>query len=50
VIKWEYNILKWSNHADVNELDKLGKEGWELVSVTCDYNYNYCAFFKREIR
>lgn len=50
MIKWEYNILEWTSNPDFNELDKLGKEGWDLVSVTCDHNDNYCAYFKREIR
>jgi hypothetical protein len=32
--KWEYHELtKWAERAFVNELNVLGKEGWELVSA-----------------
>ncbi len=46
--KWEYHMLY--NFSTVN-LDKMGKEGWELVSVTRspqsrDFNV---AYFKKEL-
>lgn len=35
--KWEYRILEVSmdlNDNDENEVNNLGKEGWEMISVT----------------
>ena len=63
--KYEYKVVKtqesgfWNPKLDIdtmeNELNKLGSEGWELISVA-DTNYYEGAtkeivlFFKRESR
>lgn len=51
-MRWEYRVvwLKNSEQRDQETLNNLGKEGWELVSVTCDYNVPTAAYFKRELR
>ncbi len=37
--KWEYKVLKgWPTEV---ELNRLGSEGWELVSVTAASKYGY---------
>jgi hypothetical protein len=46
--KWEYKILysRW----DEQEFNRLGFEGWELVSITVnshDQGADYTAVFKR---
>jgi len=41
--KWEYKIVKVATEA---ELNRLGEEGWELISVTLYVSY-YTFFFKR---
>ena len=49
--RWEYASCKAD---DIDRLDKAGKNGWEIVSVTCatqiDYAPTYIAWFKREIK
>lgn len=37
-MKWEYFLLLYGGNweQDQDELDELGQDGWELVSV-CDY-------------
>ncbi len=47
-MKWEY-FSKWyqpSQNMD-KDLNILGKEGWELVSVIMNDQDVKCAFFKR---
>ena len=56
--KYEYTILEYMNGKleDIEvEMNKLGEEGWELVSASCyDVSDEYCIdveyklFFKRE--
>ena len=54
--KWEYKILQLEDNEKVDEklLNKLGGEGWELVSVTATTNPNlsvsYRTFSKRAKR
>ena len=51
--KWEYKILvrHLDDGIDVfeSELNELGKEGWEIVSVPVEHTY-YTAFLKREVK
>ena len=62
--KWEYKVdelYKDNNHNDFKNLNKQGKLGWELVSITqtklelkngqgIDVEASFfTAFFKREI-
>jgi hypothetical protein len=50
--RWEYLIKTSANptgEATVNELDRLGESGWELVSVTySDTTRNATLYFKKE--
>ncbi len=43
--KWEYHKIKY-NHS---EMERLGKEGWELVSVVVEFTIIQC-YFKRELK
>ena len=60
--KFEYKQVEYSKYPSVEDLDKEGKEGWELIKiyqfkktfydsdVMMHYNQNiYLATFKREI-
>jgi hypothetical protein len=53
--KWEYQVLSNPNPKDEHDqLNKLGKDGWELVSVlTWEANGNtipgYIFYFKRPL-
>jgi hypothetical protein len=57
LMKWNYTICKTDEDLDgiQRNLDELGQDGWELVSVTCqslmDENEEafdqYTMFFKR---
>ena len=47
---WEYYVL---DHPAPTQLAALGKQGWELVTVTCivsGFSRSERAFFKRPIR
>ena len=45
---WEY--LKIEKTMDVDDLNKLGAEGWELVAVVSPAHFVLHYFFKREAR
>jgi len=46
--KWEYLIV---DNADINKLNELGVNGWELVSVVFYPKYTTTTYyFKRQIR
>jgi hypothetical protein len=46
MIKYEYKILRGESDSRLNE---LGKEGWELVTVTIDSDLLETWYFKRVI-
>ena len=46
--KWEYRVDINIGEED-DEFDKLGREGWELVSVVFSNN-NRLFYFKREMQ
>lgn len=51
--KWEYNIERTERNY-VPDINKLGKEGWELVCVVPIQSeigwQDYKFFFKRELK
>lgn len=54
MIKWEYTMIEStgylsdSRYLSDSQMNRLGEEGWELVSVSHS-NGNYAqAYFKRE--
>lgn len=46
---WEYRVEKLSQVQISNQLNFMGKEGWELVTVfhDADAEYPYECFLKR---
>lgn len=42
-MKWEYRIEPYIGNMTVDDFNRLGKEGWELVTI------NEVAYFKRLI-
>lgn len=49
--KWEYTT-KFFGHErriDLDELNKLGEKGWELVAIAGDNDFNGRYIFKRPI-
>jgi hypothetical protein len=48
-IRWEYIGIKLTKPCGCPELERLGNDGWELVSVTSVYELFY-AYLKREVR
>ena len=49
--QFEYKLLSWpAENVKIieNDMNELGKSGWELVS-TNDLGNGYACFFKREI-
>lgn len=44
--KWEYQCVCNSN---INNLNRLGKEGWELVAITRIHSRLFEYFLKRKI-
>ena len=50
--QFEYKVVKLSDY-EIQYRDALkpyGKDGWELVSVTKEYESSKMYFFKREIQ
>lgn len=49
VTAWEYRVEHLSEVQVANQLNFMGKEGWELVTVfhAPDAEYPYECFFKR---
>lgn len=47
---WEYRVELLAEEQIANQLNFLGREGWELVQLVhkLDTPYPYQAFFKRE--
>lgn len=45
---WEYLMVELTMNTD--ELNALGKEGWELVAVVSPGHFKFHYFFKRELR
>ncbi|WP_454831649.1 DUF4177 domain-containing protein [Pseudoxanthomonas wuyuanensis] len=49
VIEVPYKLFAGKlNDRVQQELDKMGAQGWELVSVTSSHDYSLRLFFKRE--
>ncbi len=46
-MKWEY--LTVENTLNGSELNKLGAEGWELVTVVSPAHFVFHYFFRREV-
>lgn len=52
---WEYEILELKDtdlHRSEEYINRLGRQGWELVSVTVDKGFHYTThrfYFKRQI-
>lgn len=44
MMRWEYRI---ETSGDVDQLNKLGTEGWELVSVASPGHFVLHHYFKR---
>jgi len=42
--KWEYQTLIVTDPSDANQLNKVGKDGWELVSILPPGNYGFKTF------
>lgn len=47
--KWEYGKIILSKEYPVTDLDKMGKQGFELVTVTV-FNGEYLAWFKLPLK
>lgn len=46
--EWEYKIMAKTRRPDVNELNKLGDQGWELVVGTYGSDTgDFTLIFKR---
>jgi len=51
--KWEYKIVFGTGNKDISlekEINRLGNQGWELVSVTENSDDVYSLFFKRQLK
>jgi hypothetical protein len=48
--QWEYRVESLAKEQVKNQLDFIGREGWELVQILWkpDSPYPYEAVFKRE--
>lgn len=49
-MQWEYLVFPFlsTGESDSDRLNKLGKEGWELVAVPQQFNTHF-AYMKRPI-
>lgn len=45
--RWEYTIIEWNRMGEAG-LNRLGAQGWELVSVTPDNGLTW-FYFKRRL-
>lgn len=43
-MKWEYKMVSIFVNGNINVMNKLGKEGWEMVGI-----HNEMMYFKRPI-
>ena len=49
-MKWECFYLVIYGDDTFKKMDELGEQGWELVSVTSENEYQSCtAYFKRRL-
>jgi hypothetical protein len=46
MMRWEYKILQ---NANVEEMNRLGLQGWEAINITILPNELPIVFFKREL-
>lgn len=50
MVSWEYEYIRHNLHKMfIDELNKAGAEGWELVSVEKDSQNYYMGFLKRQV-
>lgn len=52
MIRWEYLVAQDLGEGDSGDLVKLGREGWELVTVVLAEGYarnHYRFYFKRRV-
>lgn len=47
--KFEYKTIIYPSYEDMIIMNKLGEEGWELVSVLTVNEYDREFYFKKEI-
>jgi hypothetical protein len=47
--KWEYQILYFDTNHPQDQLNKLGKDGWELVAINTTESQGTNGYFKRPI-
>ena len=48
--RWEYRVVRLVRPDDDAELNALGRDGWELVSVAPSGENGFVAYLKRERR
>lgn len=50
MVSWEYEYIRHNlQKMFIDELNKAGAEGWELVSVEKDSQNYYMGFLKRQV-
>ena len=51
ITRWEYSLVESyvSNKQFVEELNEMGDDGWELVSIAGAREFDFTAFFKRPV-
>lgn len=50
--RWEYMEIQWGPASKLAAMNKVGKDGWELVSVVFEqtgYGTSRTAYFKRPV-